>query len=238
MQVQHQHISRVIASFPNYHAIGATVYRSSTNRPIKTRLNKRTGYLQISLSLNRKRYTRNLQTIICESVNGPKPTPAHEACHRDGNRLNCEPENLYWGTKKQNGYDRAYVHFTTLRGTKNPGCVLRLEQVRVIAHLFNLLKGLRPSAAKVAHTFCVSDVTVLNIWNRKKWRIETIDILEHRSTLRKSSLTENEVADILRLTVKEAVRKYKLTAEWIRKIKNGIAKFARGTNLLVLAGVM
>jgi hypothetical protein len=36
---------------------------------------------------------------------GPKPTPQHQAAHRDDNKINDRLENLYWATPKENKAD-------------------------------------------------------------------------------------------------------------------------------------
>lgn len=39
---------------------------------------------------------------VCEAFHGPKPFPEAVVIHRDENGLNNRPENLRWGTQKEN----------------------------------------------------------------------------------------------------------------------------------------
>lgn len=224
-----------IPSFPCYRAIETGDVMNADGVLLRARVNKRTGYLQINLSVDGKRYTRNVHALVCEAFNGTRPVGC-EACHYDGVRLNNAAQNVYWGTKKRNGQDRV-KHGTSGAGESNCSAVLNVQQVRLIAHIAMLPAGLRPSAAKIAELFNVSDQCVLNIINGRNWKDATRGIIT-APRLRKSRLTETEVADILRNPVSASVKKYRFTAEWLRAIKRGAAKFSRGTNYLLLAGVI
>lgn len=52
----------------------------------------------------RTRYfgTIKVHQAVCEAFHGPKPTPKHVVLHRDEDGTNNDPENLKWGTRKEN----------------------------------------------------------------------------------------------------------------------------------------
>lgn len=43
---------------------------------------------------------------FCERPPDHDPSIPLEACHKDGDRMNPRADNLYWGTRSQNGQDR------------------------------------------------------------------------------------------------------------------------------------
>lgn len=70
---------------------------------------------------------------VCEHVNGPGPTPSHDAAHSCGNgREGCvSQQHLRWATKAENSADRD-AHGTTPRGAALPQTKLSPEDVRAI----------------------------------------------------------------------------------------------------------
>lgn len=45
---------------------------------------------------------RKVHQLVCEAFHGPKPLPGAVVIHLDENALNNRPENLKWGTQKEN----------------------------------------------------------------------------------------------------------------------------------------
>lgn len=45
---------------------------------------------------------RKVHQLVCEAFHGPKPFDAAVVIHLDENALNNRPENLKWGTQKEN----------------------------------------------------------------------------------------------------------------------------------------
>ena len=45
---------------------------------------------------------RKVHQLVCEAFHGPKPFPEAVVIHLDENALNNRPENLKWGTQKEN----------------------------------------------------------------------------------------------------------------------------------------
>lgn len=63
------------------------------------------GHLQLTFKVNGKAYTRKLHRIIAEAFIGPCPE-GMEVCHNDGDPANNRVDNLRYGTRSENMYDR------------------------------------------------------------------------------------------------------------------------------------
>ena len=50
----------------------------------------------------RRQQPRKVHQLVCEAFHGPKPFPEAVVIHLDENALNNRPENLKWGTQKEN----------------------------------------------------------------------------------------------------------------------------------------
>jgi len=72
-----------------------------------------TGRLQVTLHRDGEKITRSVHSLVCEAFHGPRPKDRRFACHINGDHLDNRPENLYWGTPKQN-YEDAVNHGRTL----------------------------------------------------------------------------------------------------------------------------
>lgn len=103
--------------------------------------------------------------IICEEVNGPPPTPAHEAAHSCGcGQLGCVTKgHLSWKTRLENKEDEL-IHGTRNRGERNGIAKLTRAQAEEILSL----KG-KVSAAEIARRLSVSRQTVYSIWRGDNW---------------------------------------------------------------------
>ena len=49
-----------------------------------------------------KQRPRKVHQLVCEAFHGPKPFPRAVVIHLDEDALNNRPENLKWGTQKEN----------------------------------------------------------------------------------------------------------------------------------------
>lgn len=49
-----------------------------------------------------KQRPRKVHQLVCEAFHGPKPFPEAVVIHLDEDALNNRPENLKWGTQKEN----------------------------------------------------------------------------------------------------------------------------------------
>lgn len=65
------------------------------------------GYPRVTLSRQGQTVYKNVHTLVCEAFHGPKPSPAHEVAHWDGDRANPRADNLRWALHEENQDDRA-----------------------------------------------------------------------------------------------------------------------------------
>jgi len=65
--------------------------------------------------------TLRVAPLICEAFHGPKPFPEAVYMHEDENSRNNVPENLKWGTQKQNlNYPKFLQYCASRTGEQNP----------------------------------------------------------------------------------------------------------------------
>lgn len=114
---------RVIPSAPDYAVsnLGRVKrvvknIRPLTGRPLRVQLSTH-GYPQVALFIFGKTVQWRVHRAVCEAFNGLAPSPTHHAAHRDGNRLNSSPSNVYWATPQENTLDTVR-HGTQARGEK------------------------------------------------------------------------------------------------------------------------
>lgn len=104
--------------------------RSSYNNPTR-RIKKlspatKSPYLNVRI----KGRTVNIHVIVAAVFHGERPI-GYEVRHLDGNKHNNHPDNLCYGTKKDNRQD-SIKHGTFVRGEKNGRAVLTDKIVRTI----------------------------------------------------------------------------------------------------------
>ena len=76
---------------------------------LATTLGGRTNdYLRVMLE-NPKRHAY-VHVLVCEAFHGHRPSPEHQACHRNDEAQDNRASNLYWGTREQNDHDRYVVN--------------------------------------------------------------------------------------------------------------------------------
>lgn len=102
---------------------------------------------------------------ICELVNGPPPTPDHEAAHScgKGHEACISPLHMSWKTKAENAADRL-IHGTHTRGERNAQAKLTEAAAREILSL----RG-KETPRDLAQRFSVSLATVAQIHTGRNW---------------------------------------------------------------------
>lgn len=155
-------------------------YRLPTDiwRPLTPILRDR--YLTVNLPKRGGKAIRRIHRLVLEAFEGPCP-PGRIACHRDGDRLNNDLLNLYWGTHQSNS-DDAVRH-----GTKARGEALRskLTEADVIE-----IRRLREEGAKVvelAARFQVGQSNIRSVLSRRSWK--------HVSPLDEETVPQAEAAE-------------------------------------------
>jgi hypothetical protein len=63
------------------------------------------GYLNATIRNDGKQKTIRVHTLVLLAFHGPKPFDNAVCRHLDGNKLNNRPQNLKWGTAKENAQD-------------------------------------------------------------------------------------------------------------------------------------
>lgn len=81
------------------------------------------GYPSVVMSIDNVKFDRCVHTLVAETFVGPKDGQVR---HLDGNPFNNSPDNLAWGTAKQNAEDRDR-HGRTARGKRHPQAALIAE---------------------------------------------------------------------------------------------------------------
>lgn len=91
------------------------------------------GYLSVRLQTQQKAKTYSAHVLVAEAFLGPRP-PGQDVCHGPEGKLINTPENLSYGTRKQNLADRDRDG-TSQKGERGPTAKLSAEQVKEIRSL-------------------------------------------------------------------------------------------------------
>lgn len=91
------------------------------------------GYLRVTLQVNRKQMLRRVHVLVLETFVGPRP-PRMDGCHNDGDKLNNVLSNLRWATRKENMAD-ARRHGTDCHGERHPHARITWDIVREMRRL-------------------------------------------------------------------------------------------------------
>lgn len=104
--------------------------------------------------------------FMCELVNGPPPTPEHEAAHSCGRgKFGCvDPRHLTWKTNAENSLD-SREHGTQNRNPYGPKGRLTPQDVIQI----RALRGVK-TQAEIAAQFNISQPTIRDIFLGRSWR--------------------------------------------------------------------
>lgn len=145
-----------------------------------------TGYGAFGYTENGKREMPYAHRYMCELVNGPPPTPTHEAAHSCGNgKGGCvHPKHLSWKTISENNLDcRAHgTHVRCPTGNRGKLTDAQVAEIRSLA-------GTMTQAAMAAR-FSVSQPTIRDILTgRSRSKARTLN----------KPLTADQVRDIRRI---------------------------------------
>ena len=140
-------------------------YKNIKMRTMKSKIRSTNGRLKgypaVNLSMHGTSKMRTVHIMVLEAFVGPRPSPAHDGCHSDGNPINNLLGNLKWGTKLENMADRA-EHGKTARGERSGSAKLTPEIVRNIRQDE---RGSRLIAAELG----LNTSTVKRIKNKQTW---------------------------------------------------------------------
>ncbi len=121
------------------------------------------GYYFINFYNNGSRKTVCLHQLFCEIYHGPRP-PGMIVRHLDRNKLNNTPENIIWGTPKENENDKI-IHGTFLRGEQKPSSKLNNNDIVNIRYLNQFL-----SYPEIASIYKVNKQTICSICLKQTWK--------------------------------------------------------------------
>lgn len=74
--------------------------------PLVGRTPKGKGYRSVSLCHENVKVTKSVHKLVCLAFHGEPPEPTMQVRHLDGDKTNCRPDNLQWGTQEENWQDR------------------------------------------------------------------------------------------------------------------------------------
>jgi hypothetical protein len=97
------------------------------------KLGLRGGYLCVHLKRPGQATHYPVHRLVGKAFNGLPPEGRNNCCHKDGQRFNNTPENLYWGTTAENGEDLA--RHGTRKGEGHPNSKLTAFQVFMIQEI-------------------------------------------------------------------------------------------------------
>lgn len=115
--------------------------------------------------LRRDGKVKSTSRLVCEDINGPCPSPIHEAAHTCGKgHLGCvSPAHLIWKTRADNQADRI-THGTDIRGERNVRSKLTVQNVRDIRSELSLTR------TEMAAKYGVSLRCIYSILEGASWR--------------------------------------------------------------------
>lgn len=123
------------------------------------------GYYKVCLYVGGNQLTECVHVLVCTAFHGERPEGLL-ALHADDNRLNNLPDNLYWGTGKQNGKDAYNNGRCNAKGSCNGAAKFTEDDVIEIKK--RLAKG--ETQISLAREFNVSKTAIWDIKAEKNWK--------------------------------------------------------------------
>jgi hypothetical protein len=102
--------------------------------------------------------------LVCEAFHGPKPSPTHQAAHRDDDKDNNTPDNLYWATPLENHADRRRNKGTP-QGERCGKAKLKEADIPVIRSL----RAQGETCRAIGERFGVAHNTISRILTGERW---------------------------------------------------------------------
>ncbi len=119
------------------------------------------GYLCVTFSVRGRHWCKKVHRLVLETFGGPCPQ-GQQCRHLDGDRLNNAPDNLKWGTSKEDAADRLR-HGVHPLGERVGNAKLSDAKVRMI------LESKAP-AKELAKMFGVAYTLIDKVRRREIWR--------------------------------------------------------------------
>jgi hypothetical protein len=110
----------IISADSNWRGYGVRQLTGDTDRD---------GYLKVRLMRDGRRIRKAVHHLVAITWLHPRPSPAHEVRHLNGDCLNNAATNLAWGTRKENAEDRER-HGRTSRGERHAAAIRAGKEAR------------------------------------------------------------------------------------------------------------
>jgi len=123
------------------------------------------GHLSVVLTAEGRPFKHQVHRLVAKALIGPPAAPDLCVLHRDDNPKNNVPENLCWGTSKENAADRRLNRWHDLAGANNPAARLNERTVRAIRVWLTM--GICGSC--LGRIFGVSKETIYSIHKHRTW---------------------------------------------------------------------
>lgn len=95
-------------------------YKTRPTRGVKTKASKTARHVYYGIR-TRAFGQKKVHRLICEAFHGPPPFEKAVVIHLDEDALNNKPENLKWGTQKENLNMPGFIEYCKSRvGDKSP----------------------------------------------------------------------------------------------------------------------
>lgn len=120
------------------------------------------GYVYTTLHIAGKRIPRLVSRLVCSAFHGASPSHYRRiVAHKDDNKLNNRPTNLYWATHPENSQD-------AFRNERRKG-KLTAKRVAEIRRIL-LTEGSYGLGARLAKRYGVTQQAIYLLWAGKTWR--------------------------------------------------------------------
>lgn len=124
----------------------------------------RNGYLSCTITVDGRAHKMGAHRLLAIAFHGLPPTRRHQAAHRDGDRKNNTPENVYWATPGENADDKRR-HGTVARGERAGPQKFGKNDILAIRLDYQSVK----SQAKLAEKYGTSQSHIGRIVRRELW---------------------------------------------------------------------
>ena len=106
---------------------GIRDYKPKPTFGVKTKASKTARHVYMGLQ-NRRFGNMKIHRLVCEAFHGPAPFPKAVVIHLDEDATNNKPENLKWGTQKENLNMPGFIAYCKSRtGNNSPAFKGRLK---------------------------------------------------------------------------------------------------------------
>lgn len=194
---------------------GVTILKAEQIR--KPHLNS-DGYVCFTLVKEGIEKSTTLHIIVAESFKLPNPNNHKEINHKDGNKQNCRPDNLEYGTHKHNmnhAVKSGLIKYKKGRGLYKK---FKLKQQDII----DIYKSKELSKA-LAKKYKITRSSIQRIRNGKTYSKITKEGGNVKTCYHKLSQSDADAIRKSNLTQRELVAKYNISKGLVYNIKNNIS---------------